>query len=209
MTRRRARGALTRRTPASVPRRQLLVFVEGKRTEDGYVKFWWRRHRDKVIVNIDERHGTPMALVQLAIARKIREEREERRGRGSAHDEVWCVFDVDEHPNLEEAIQLADRNGVKVVVSNPCIELWFILHYEEQNAYIERKPAQMRAMELLQCKKTLTEAALESLAARHEGAMRRALALDEKHILDDNRPRSNPSSDVWRLVDKIVDPARP
>jgi len=67
------------------------VFVEGKRTEDAYFKFWWRRNRDKIIVNVDGHPGNPMALVERAAAQKNREAREERRGRGKAHDEVWCV----------------------------------------------------------------------------------------------------------------------
>jgi hypothetical protein len=178
--------------------------VEGKRTEDGYFKFWWRRNRDKIIVNIDERNGTPMALVERAVARKAREEREERRGRGAAHDEVWCVFDVDDHPYLEEAILLAERHGIKVAVSNPCFELWLILHYENQNADIGRRTAQARATELIKCKKVLTEAALEALAARYDDALQRAKALDKKHEGDGSQPRSNPSSEVWKLVDRIV-----
>ncbi len=107
------------------PRRQILVFVEGERTEDEYFKFWWRRHRDKVLVKIEERNGTPMTLVKLAVVQKDQERRDERRGRGQAHDEVWCVFDKDTHPHFDEAILHAKRHGISVAVSNPCFELWF------------------------------------------------------------------------------------
>jgi RloB-like protein len=200
----RARGAPQRRLSASIPRRQLLVFVEGKRTEDGYFKFWWRRNRDKVIVTIDEHNGNPLTLVELALARKKYEEREERRGRGAAHDEVWCVFDVDEHVHLAEALQLAERNGIRVAVSNPCLEIWFVLHYEDRTAHIERGDAQTRAASLLGCKKTLSEAALDALAVRYTDAARRAKALDKKHEGDGSPPRSNPSSEAWKLVDEIV-----
>lgn len=205
MARRHPRGAPRRRTVAVQPRRQLLVFVEGERTEDGYFKFWWRRHRDKVIVSIDGRHGTPMTLVELAVARKEQEQRDERRGRGPAHDEVWCVFDVDTHPHLNDAILLAKRHSIGIAVSNPCFELWFILHYEDRTAHIDGRQARARSAELLGCKKTLTDTALEVLATRYEDAVRRAKALDKKHRGDGSQPRSNPSSEAWKLVDRIVD----
>jgi hypothetical protein len=45
------------------------------------------------------------------------------------------MFDRDEHPNFARAIDLADRHGIKLAMSNPCLELWFILHFEDQTAY--------------------------------------------------------------------------
>ncbi len=203
MARDRRRGPpRPRRTPQQQIR-QILIFVEGERTEDGYFKFWWRRSRDKVIVHIDERNGTPITLVERAVARKKHEEREERRERGKAHDEVWCVFDVDEHSHLAEAILLAENNGINVAVSHPCFELWFILHYEDQTAHIERHPAQVRAKELLGCGKALSPDALNALADRYDDAVKRAKALDKKHEGDGSPARYNPSSEAWKLVDRI------
>jgi hypothetical protein len=107
------------------------------------------------------------------------------------------------HPNLTEAVELATTHNIKVAVSNPCFELWFILHYEDQTAHIERHPAQARSKKLIKCKKTLTTKALEDLADRHQDAVKRAKALDKKHKGDGSPPRSNPSSEAWKLVDRI------
>jgi hypothetical protein len=159
-----------------------------------------------VIVNIDERAGTPMSLVERAVARHHREQRDERKGRGPVRDEVWCVFDVDEHHHIEEALLIAARNGINVAVSNPCFELWFIIHYEDQTAHIERGPAQAKASALIGCKKVLSESALEDMASRYHEAVLRSKALDEKHEGDGSPRRSNPSSEVWKLVDRIVHP---
>jgi hypothetical protein len=179
------------------------VFVEGTRTEEGYFKFWWREHRDTVLVSIDERSGPPMTLVERAIEEKKRETREEKKRQGPAYDEVWCVFDVDEHPYLSEAIGLAEEHGINVAVSHPCFELWFILHYEDQTAYIERRPVQIRARQL-GCKKALSDEALSRLAERYEEARRRAISLDKKHRGDGSVGRSNPSTEAWKLVDRII-----
>jgi len=88
-------------------------------------------------------------------------------------------------------------------MSNPCIELWFILHYEDQTAHIESAEAQKRSYELTGCRKVLTVSALKHLEAHYVSATKRALALDKKHAGDRNPPRHNPSSEVWRLVDWI------
>ena len=198
-SRRRARGASRVDT-----RLQILLFVEGRRTEAGYFTHYYRIYRHKVIITISDFKGGPAQLVERAITAKRDEQRQERRGGGKAHDEIWCVFDVDEHPGREEAMQRAVGHGIEVVVSNPCLELWFVLHFADQTAYLDSRQAGRRAEQLLHCGKTLTNDALESLVSRYEHAMKRAKRLDEKHFKDGSPKRSNPSSDVWRLIERIT-----
>lgn len=198
-----ARGEPRRRKGATAKRRSLLVFTEGLRTEPGYLRHWHRLHRERVIVTIDPFHGPPLQLVEKAIARKAAELRDTRRGRGAAYDEYWCVFDVDEHPNIARALQLAKAKEINVALSNPCIELWFVLHFHDQHASIHRADAQRTSADLLNCAKTLTPAALDQLVAHYENARQRAWDLDKKHALDGSPASSNPASDVWCLVDQI------
>jgi len=180
----------------------LLVFVEGLRTEDLYLTYWRRQHRDRVRIEIDPYRGGPLQLVERAADTQRTEARDAKKGRGRAHDQIWCVFDRDE-PNFAEAIDLADRHGIHLAISNPCLELWFILHFEDQTAYIERLAAQRRAEEFLGCSKVLTESALNALADAYDEARRRAMKLDKRHAGDGSPPGSNPSSGVWGLIDLI------
>ena len=113
------------------------------------------------------------------------------------------MFDRDEHPNFAQAIDLAEKHGINLAISNPCLELWFILHFEDRTSYLERYVAQRRAEELLGSAKVLTESALTTLADGYDEARRRAIKLDEKHAGDGSPPRSNPSSEVWRLIDML------
>ena len=48
-----------------------------------------------------------------------------------AFDAVWCVFDVDDHPQVDDARQMARDNGIELAISNPCFELWLLLHFRE------------------------------------------------------------------------------
>ena len=140
------------------------------RTEDGYLLPLRRGLRDHVLITVDTRGGAPPTLVERAIAAKQETQRDAARGRGRAYDEVWCTSDRDIHPNVPEVLDLAGRNGVDVVMSNPCIELWFVLHFEDQTAAIDRHPAQRRSAELLGCEKNLTVGA-DQVSHRRRGCV--------------------------------------
>ena len=206
MSRRPARRPrpLGRTTPDSAPRR-IAVFAEGSKTEPGYLEYWHRIHRDRVQVVIERGLGAPVMVVDRAADKKRQEAKEAKRGRGRASDEYWCVFDVDQHPNVGPAIEKALANDISVAMSNPCIELWFILHFQDQTAHIEGSDAQAVSKRLLKCGKVLDNTALEDLEERFSRAKVRALALDDKHSGDGRAAGSNPSSGMWSLIDRITD----
>ena len=69
--------------------------------------------------------ATPDALVKAAV--------DEKRSRGkdlSKNDQIWLVFDRDEHADFDAAIQESAKNKFGVARSNPCFEVWLILHLE-------------------------------------------------------------------------------
>ena len=202
-TRRGSPGAPHRAVTRAAVRKDILVFVEGERTEEDYLVHWHRLHRTSVNVVVDPFHGPPRQLIDRAARAKRTSRREERRGRGRSYDEVWCVFDIDDHPSLNEVETMARDNEISVAVSSPCIELWFVLHFEDQTAHIERTAAQERSRELLGCGKALNEAALAVLEERYEAARQRARHLDEKHHGDGSPRWTNPSSGVWQIIDSV------
>jgi hypothetical protein len=181
----------------------LLAFVEGRRTEEQYLIDWYRCYRDRVRVTIDPFRGGPLQLVERAVEAKHAEAREAKKERGRAHDQIWCVFDRDEHPLIHRAIDLAVRHEISLAFSNPCIELWFILHFEDRTAYLDRYSAQARAEALLGCSKVLNDSALRELAEHYDEARVRAVKLDEKHAGDGSPWGSNPSSSAWGIIEAI------
>ncbi|MEX1030439.1 MAG: RloB family protein [Paenibacillaceae bacterium] len=85
-------------------------------------------------VNIDVRitkakHTDPVNLV--AEARKIISEKQ--LDVRSGIDEIWCVLDLDTSPDNEYVITFltkARRANTKIAYSNPCFEIWFLLHFQ-------------------------------------------------------------------------------
>lgn len=201
---RRPSGRLPPRGRAAkrAPRYILRVLTEGERTEPDYLFVWVRRNAG-VHLDIADRGMTPDALVRRA---KEHLKGQPRRRAARDFDEIWCVFDTDEHENLPQAIEEARRSGVKVAVSNPCFELWLVLHRREQTAYIDRRDVQRLSNELgLSDDKRIPNAARNTLVEAFPTAKERAQALDRRHAGNDSPARENPSTDVWRLVDQLRD----
>lgn len=41
------------------------------------------------------------------------------------------------HPGLTDAIEQARQNGIWLAISNPCFELWLVLHFQDQSAWLD------------------------------------------------------------------------
>lgn len=78
--------------------------------------------------------ASPHKVVERAshIQRKLRRHQ-------TAHernrDSTWAVFDMEHTPHqrvqAQEAIKLAAKNSIRTAVSDPCFEVWTLLHLED------------------------------------------------------------------------------
>ena len=171
-------------------------------TEPKYLEEFARRHRDRIRIDMGETGAVPQTLVDGA--RRDVDNNRTRRRAGPLYDEIWCVFDVDEHPNVKGTIDRALRKNIKLAVSNPCFELWLVLHFQDQTAYIGRNDAQRLARQhgIIEGKEVRPEM-FDQLEDRYEDARQRVRMLDRKHDGDGSPPRSNPSTGMWRLIESI------
>ena len=98
----------------------------------------------------------------------------------------------------------ARQSGIEVAVSNPCFEIWLVLHAREQTAYIDRHDVQRLANALGLCDgKRIPDTAWATLGATFETAKDRARALGDRHVGNGSPRGENPSTDVWQLVDRL------
>ena len=63
-------------------------------------------------------------------------------------DQVWAVFDRNSHPTFEQAVAKCRQAGVRTACSNPCFELWLVLHLEEYDRPATSGEVQRRLHEL-------------------------------------------------------------
>lgn len=96
----------------------------------------------------------------------------------------------------------ARDNGVATAVSNPCFELWLVLHRATQTAFLETDQAiSMRnAMDHSEGKHLI---AADYMNRRTE-AVRRAKSLEKLHRNNGTAfPDDNPSSTVYKLLEAL------
>jgi len=204
MTDRRHRERKQARRPSQwEPKPRILIVVEGKVTEAEYLdcfKAWCRNPR--VEVEVDNSAGVPLTLVRRAKDRKA--EAENRAGRerdqNLAYEEVWCLYDVDEHPDLPKTRDMARGNGIQFAESNPCFELWLVLHVRESPG--PRSPEQMQRMARELGVVDGKHVRFEQISSGYESAVKRARRLDQDGE-DAGEVGRNPSTGVWRLAHSI------
>ena len=207
MSRRDQRDSLRRRRPFRPPLTRFLIVCEGTLTEPGY--FQETRHLERSVIElVFDPGGVPKALVERAVEKKKNAERLARSQKDSnlRYDQVWCVFDIDEHLLVPEAKQQAGANGIELAISNPCFELWALLHFRDQRAHIERGPLHHDCKQHMPgYEKQLPSAQLHPLC---DDAMGRARELD-KWQSSRGCEGANPSTGVYRLMEQIRSLRRP
>jgi RloB-like protein len=190
---------LRRRGPQREPKRRFIIFCEGEKTEPTYFAAVGRTCADALIAVTTVRAvGVPITIAQSAVAEMRR-----RRARNSfeERDEVWAVFDRDEHPRYAEAVGLCENVGVGVGRSDPCFELWLILHERDFDKPDDSHAAQAHLHELrpeYDPDRRKTPDCAELMARVEQAEARAEVQLVRRE--NEGRPHGRPSTTVWRLT---------
>ena len=140
-------GRIGRRGSRREPKVRFILFCEGRNTEPAYfsaVKKKWTG----TLVSIESRRGVgvPITIAQQAVefakATGLAPTSRRRKNLFEERDQVWAVFDRDEHERYEEAVLLCKANGIGVARSNPCFEVWLILHEQDYDRPDDRHQVQ-------------------------------------------------------------------
>ena len=177
---------------ASYPR--ILIVTEGSKTEPLYIeeiRTKYQLHSANVAVQPSHLGTAPIQVVRYA--QRLFVDGDLQRGiRPKGFDQIYAVFDRDDHESYFNALNLAtsldgklrndDRQAVsfKAIASVPSFELWLLLHYEDLQAPISRDMAIARLKQYIP---GYDKGAVDSFATtsgRLETATQRALALAAK-----------------------------
>jgi hypothetical protein len=180
-----------RRPPTRTPLTRILVVCGGEKTEPVYFQGLKRLRRlPSVQIDVTNHRGDPDRVVAHAVA---------KRATGD-FDQVWCVLDVDEF-RFNRAVPAADRDDIRLAISNPCFEVWLLLHHADATRAFTNAKAVVR--ELRKHVKGYDKTRLrfeQDFAPGVDVAVRRGQAITD----GGNALGRNPSTSVWRLVQKIV-----
>ncbi len=187
--------------------RRILIACEGTRTEPGYLEDIRISRRIPTVQVILAPHtgSDPLSVVTAAQSERARLRSDRRWTIG---DEAWAVFDGDEHRHGDperwrRSLQLAERERISLAVSNPCIELWYLLHIRDYSAPSSREQVcRVLAKELQGYEKS--ERLYDRLKDRTIAATERARRLCSHNLAVGDDPYRNPMTEVWRLVDRVL-----
>ncbi len=128
-----------KRPVASLPLLPVLhIYCEGEKTEPNYLNSYIglkfpRDCRRRNVVKVEPtKKNTPVQLVDVAVAHKNSRD-------CPSHDIFWVVYDRESASKYPDSFHLkaynkAQKNGVKIALSNVCFEVWLYLHFQANTA---------------------------------------------------------------------------
>ena len=176
-------GRVQRRSKGRVIKPTFFVFCEGE-TEEAYISFIRRKYRVPIEIRT---HVARNKIKQPYVNRILKSLLKHKK------DKYFLLYDLDV-PEMLPRLQ-SIRNSI-LLCSNPCIELWFILHTCNHSA----EATSLQCLEKLEriCKDykkgSVSEKLRHELLTGEENACSRAgrMAL-----------YSNPSTSVFRLIEEL------
>lgn len=185
---------------------KILIAAEGKNKTE---KTYFSNFEDgKKLYNITYARGNntdPLKLVKMLI-----KEIDELKLDLQDDDVAYCIFDTDVDPNknkiIEDAIQLAKKNNIKIITSSPCFELWFLLHYDYTTANMDSEEVLKRLKEYYpKYEKNIN--IYPDIIKEIDLAIDRAKKI-EKYQIDNNRRigtvEANPNTEVYKIVEYLM-----
>lgn len=187
----RQRRQLERKQSRRASYDRILIVSEGSKTEPNYfkeIRATYRLHTANVEVQLGELGTEPLQVVQYA--KSLFEKGDcNKQIQPRAFEQVYAVFDRDEHRTYFDALGLAEsldgqlRNDnkqpvkFKAIASVPSFELWLLLHYEDIQAPIHRDEVMRRLKRHIPGYEKGTGGAFATTRGRLENATQRVQAL--------------------------------
>lgn len=189
---------------------KIYVFAEGD-TEEIYLKHFSNRKYGIDVIMVDSGHTDAIGIVEyakgyMADSKNIFDY--------SLGDRCYCVFDSDpqSNPSISKAFSLirdCQHKGLYCIFSNPCFEVWFVLHF--RTAPVGKSASDMKRIvrKLVESKYPSyceTTDIFEYLDDKRETAKQRALRLHEQQeqVYDDVLSHEcNPYTNIFEFFDYL------
>ena len=175
---------LRRRPPHRATKRATMIVYSGDVQAD-YLH-WMKKTLDHAEIPLESMPETAAPIDFVRAAKRLKDA---ARKDGSPYDRVWCL--VNQHPDLDDAIQLARKQRVQLVISRPAFPVWLLLHFEEVGDQPSASEVMNRVARYLPELATRNNGSLDPLASKYDEARARATAM------------RNPGSGMYELIDYV------
>lgn len=192
-----------KRTVKAKPKRVILIAYEEK-TEKEYFKNFDDGKKDYRIVFANDNHTDPINLIEVL---KTKMERMEINHLNN--DKVYCIFDTDtdikKDKEIKKAYSLAQKYGIEIITSNPCIELWFYLHFKYTTGYMTSNDI-LKFLKDAYPQYEKGKNVYDELKSKLPLAINNAKKLEKFHLENGNDVRfleANPSTMIYKIIEEL------
>lgn len=182
----------------------ILIAAEGRnKTEKLYFHELFQNNKDYRVRFTSSTETDPVGIVASAVQYIRSEELDLKNG-----DLAFCAVDTDtdisKQSQIDQARKLAEKNGVELLISNPCFEVWFLQHFRYSTKSYASNDEVIRDLTtyIPGYKKNANVYDLIAHAQAH--AVKRAKQLEQHHAelgRKKNSMECNPSTDAYKVLE--------
>lgn len=187
-------------------KRVILVAYEGNnKTEKNYFNNFSSRERDYVIRVVPGNETDPVNLIKQtlykaqSLALNLLED-----------DKAYCIFDTDAKKDKDKqiikAINLANKYNIIPIISTPCVELWFLLHYEYTSSIMDNDKV-LDKLKKYYPKYEKNCNIYADLGDKIDIAIKNAKKLEKYQLLHNRKLRmteANPYTEMYKIVEELI-----
>ena len=196
------------------PRKSILIVSEGSKTEPIYFNSLRSSLRLAMVeVEVVGEGAAPITVVDRAIELKAERKRVAKKSlTKAAYDVVYCVIDVEapKAESLSRAVNKAEGNRLEVILSNPCFEYWYILHFRKTSAPFGTSQEAKSALRREHCAYCDSDTTIfEVVYPKTADAIKHSKeVLREQHNDAEDLSDCNPSTHVHKIVEYLQNAAQ-
>ena len=183
----------------------ILIATEGKNMTEKLYFNNFNRNKNYSIVFAKGNYTDPVNMVNSLI--KDLKDRELNKKNG---DIAYCVFDTDFDVHKQKEILIAKKKtknlNIELIKSNPCFEIWFILHFSNSTKQYKSNEEVIKELKKYIPKYKKNTDVFAYLDNKRKNAIKNAKLLEKYHIeLGRNIDyiECNPSSEVYKVFEQV------
>lgn len=184
----------------------ILLALEGKnKTERTYFREFNSVNGSYHVSFAKGNNTDPVNIVKDAISSYKKMELEKDAG-----DLAFVVCDTDFHKEdqIQEARTLAEQNNITLLLSNPCFEIWLLLHFKYSTKQYASNIELLNELQNSWPEYSKNISSFEGITEKKLAAIDNAKRLKQFHKLKNHTTeieKCNPSTDVYILVELLDD----
>lgn len=196
------RGKVSRKT-----KKIILIGAEGKnQTERKYFKAFNQVQSEYKIMAGKGNNTDPVGVVEDLLKSAKQEELDLKDG-----DMLACFIDVDfkngRDQELRAAMKLARQNNISVFLSNPCFEIWYLLHFRYSTKLYGSNEEVIKELSCYISDYSKSKDVYNLIENKIDQALLNTKRLESYHLENgtNDRLKKLPSTEAYKLIEMILE----